>query len=445
MRAGIFFLLFLTFIPVQLFARVELKFWHFWKPAQVNELIAEFEKHNPQIDIKPEQLTWKDGRTKIILSIAGEVAPDVFELGSTWASRFAMDGALLSVKGQINRKDFHMLEPVILKTHTASGTVEDIFGFSWIVGPRALFFNKTLIKDSGVKYFERGPENWDELIEISEKVYKPNDGIYGFGVGKCANADVQIKRFLPFIWSKNLKLFNEKKQFQFFTPPFQEVILFYKKLAQFSTLDSQDIMDQLFLRGKLALHISGPWLLPRIKKVAPGLKFGVCLMPKPEGGEHRSFIGGEVLVAWKKTKYPKEAITFIKFMTAWENASKFCQNLGYFFPAKVKPESAEAISLSPALDVFQKQIPGSVHPPNVRHWVGIQKIIMDTVDRVLRGEEINAAFNKGNKDYLNLKTHTTRPGPGGKTALTGLLLGCVVLFFCAFLLYFFLFAKDESA
>src|SRR4029450_4649978 len=46
--------------------------------------------------------------------------------------------------------------------------------------------------------------------------------------------------------------------------------------------ERQDFLDRSFKEGKLGLQVSGAWLFKSIPRDAPGLRYGVALVPRPE-------------------------------------------------------------------------------------------------------------------------------------------------------------------
>src|SRR2546425_10345708 len=61
-----------------------LSFWHFWsEPAQKQALlgqIRQFENEHPDIHVELSELSWNDGKTKLLAAFNSNTAPDVLEL-----------------------------------------------------------------------------------------------------------------------------------------------------------------------------------------------------------------------------------------------------------------------------------------------------------------------------------------------------------------------------
>ena len=72
-----------------------LRFSHFWsEPAQraaMDSLLAGFHREHPEIPIEVTELSWADGKTKLMAGFNSETAPDVLELGSDWVAQFSSE------------------------------------------------------------------------------------------------------------------------------------------------------------------------------------------------------------------------------------------------------------------------------------------------------------------------------------------------------------------
>ena len=86
-------------------AKTTITWWQFWtdpavKPV-INEMVADFERANPEIEVKLTDLTWANGHEKIVIAFSSGRGPDVVELGSDWIAQFADAGQLLDISSEI--------------------------------------------------------------------------------------------------------------------------------------------------------------------------------------------------------------------------------------------------------------------------------------------------------------------------------------------------------
>ena len=109
-------------------------------PAEVMKPILDrYEKEHPGVHVRMEQLTWQSGLEKITAAIASGNVPDLCELGSTWMPRMLNAGALT---------DWSAGVADLKAPPAAAGRLCSIgdatYGLPWVMGTRALFYNKTL-------------------------------------------------------------------------------------------------------------------------------------------------------------------------------------------------------------------------------------------------------------------------------------------------------------
>ena len=69
--------------------RITLDFWAMGREGEVvRELTAEFERLHPGITVRVQQIPWSAAHEKLLTAYAGDVMPDVFQLGNTWVPEF---------------------------------------------------------------------------------------------------------------------------------------------------------------------------------------------------------------------------------------------------------------------------------------------------------------------------------------------------------------------
>src|SRR5688572_29336710 len=165
----------------------EVVFWEFFPAEVVQPLIDQFEKENPGIKVRMEQLTWQSGLEKITAAMAADNEPDLCEMGSTWMPRMLESGRLADWSAGVAD-----LKPALRGWELCS-VGDAIYGVPWEVGTRALFYNKTLFARAGLDS-TRPPETWSQLREASQRIHKLGGGVRGFGV-QAGERYILFKKF----------------------------------------------------------------------------------------------------------------------------------------------------------------------------------------------------------------------------------------------------------
>jgi multiple sugar transport system substrate-binding protein len=376
-------------------------FWQFWPADVVQPLIDQFEKRHPDIEVQMEQLTWQGGLEKITAAMASGNVPDLCELGSTWMPRMLSSGALADwSRGVVDLKDQLQGWPLCSVGDAA-------YGIPWVLGTRALFFNKTLFAKAGLDS-SRPPETWDELYAASEAIQKLGGGVHGYGV-QGGDRYILFKKFMPFAWGNGGHILSDDLQSAAFDSPQNRAALeFYLRLRQVGTLDHQDALDREFKEGRLGLEISGAWLFKSIPRDAPLLRYGAALVPRPdrEHGTNASFAGGELLVSFKASHHPQAALALARFLVEPANALALAEAAKGVQPATVGADTSAYYRQHPYEQVMLRQFETAVPTPNHPAWVEMEAAIEDEVEQALYNKKTAAqALADAQKKLTVLVTH----------------------------------------
>jgi multiple sugar transport system substrate-binding protein len=359
-------------------ARQEVVFWQFWPAELVEPLVQKFERENPGIDVRMEQLTWQSGLEKITAAIASNNVPDLCELGSTWMPRMLASGQLADWSA--GSAD---LRPTLRGWEMCS-VGDAVYGLPWVMGTRALFYNKLLFARAGLDS-TRPPETWEELRAAAEAIHRLGGAVRGYGV-QAGERYVLFKKFMPFAWGNGGRILSDDLGTAVFDSPQNRAALeFYVGLRPVGMLERQDMLDRAFKEGRLGLQISGAWLLKSIPKDAPGLRYGVALVPRPdrEHGTHASFAGGELLVSFHGSRHKQGALQLARFLVRPENALALAGAAQSVQPATVGAETLAYYRERPAQQIMIRQFETAVPTPNHPAWVDMEAVIEDQVEEAL--------------------------------------------------------------
>ena len=356
----------------------EIVFWQFWPADVVQPILDRFEKQHPGIKVRMEQLTWQAGLEKITAAIASDNVPDLCEMGSTFMPRMLHSGALADWSGGVGDLKQSLTGWEICSIGDKS------YGMPWLLGTRALFYNKTLFARAGLDS-TKPPETWDELKDAATAVHKLGGDVRGYGV-QAGERYVLFKKFMPFAWGNGGRVLSDDlAQAVFDSRQNREALEFYLSLRPVGMVDHQDALDREFKEGRLGLEISGGWLIKAIARDAPGLRYGVALVPAPaqDRGTHASFAGGEVLVSFNASKHKQAALTLARFLVQPENALTLAASAKSVQPAAVGTDTTAYYREHPDEQVLVRQLETAVPTPNHPAWVEMEAAIEDEVEQAL--------------------------------------------------------------
>src|ERR671910_792605 len=93
--------------------RVTIDFWAMGREGEVvRDLTEAFERSNPDIVVRVQQIPWSAAHEKLLTAYAGDAMPDVFQLGNTWVPEFVVLDAIaplderLAAAPGVAREDF---------------------------------------------------------------------------------------------------------------------------------------------------------------------------------------------------------------------------------------------------------------------------------------------------------------------------------------------------
>lgn len=392
-------------VPAESAKVKEITLWHFWTEDKARDvlgtLILQFEQAHPDIKVKMQELYWDTGHNKISTAFDTHTEPDVIDLGSDLTLEFITRGVLLEITKDV---------APIWNSYRARTSVtynRKIYGLPWVLDTRVLFCNTDLMKQAGLDP-NKLPQTWDDLKKCAEKVNKIGGEIYGIGVNG-SDPNVLYKKILPFMWSNGGQVLNETGETCILDSKENLIAVnYYINLRNYGLVGKQKELDQAFKDGKLGFWISGSWLVPNIKQDNPKLNYKVTMIPFPRKsqGSGSSFAGGEYLVISKKTKYPKECLELIKYLTNETNSLYFTQTLEKYTPGVKISANDKYFDTHPEAKVFSQQLEQSVGAPNHSLWMYIKDVLENelglAIDNKKTGETALKDATQRVNDILNM-------------------------------------------
>ncbi len=391
--AVLFFFLLFPLAPCLLppaSAEVTIDFWEFSVGEELmRSLLDKFERQNPGIKVRFQQLSWDFGLDKLITSIAAGNAPDLAELGTDMVPQFASSGVLRDVTDQVAPiKDQYLLwDPVTYK--------DRVYGVPWMAGTRLFFYNRNLFAQAGLDS-DKPPATWEELLNAAKAVDALGPDIYGFGI-HVSEPYSPWQEFLPFAWGNGANVLDpEWTKCVLDEPPMVEALKFYASLKPYSLVHHQEQVNQFFAEGKVGIQISGSWNFALIPRMNPTLNYGVGLLPKPSAarGTPASFAGGEMIVVLKGSKHPEAALKLSLFLIQEEQAMSIVEAQRNIVPTVKAAMEHSYYRSHPEHRMMFEQLRYAVAPPAHPNWVQIQEKITRVIEEVILNDRDPEAMLK---------------------------------------------------
>lgn len=297
---------------------VTLTVWDYKVGTDADSLvsqIAEFQQLHPNVKIERTFMPYADINNKILLGNAGNDLPDIVLINNPDHQSFAAAGILADLTEEI--KAWGQAGQYYDGSWSSTVYNGKNYGIPDNSSTLALFYNEDMLNAAGVK----PPQTWAELREAAVKLSKAPD-VYGLGIS-LINQEQGAYQFLPFLWQSGSDLTNFNSDGTVRAISFLKELIDQGAVSKSALTQTQTDTANLFVTGKLAMVVNGPWQLPLFKKEA---KFKWGVVPMPADQTKASALGGEnwaitaasenKAAAWQYIQYTQQKEVMIKTMQA---------------------------------------------------------------------------------------------------------------------------------
>lgn len=318
-------------------------------------IIVDFEKENSDIKVDFIHIP-QNYFQKIHLLFASNTPPDVIFINNLNLPIYANAG-LLEDLSTYRSSGFY---PQALEALSWKGR---LYAIPRDVSNLVIFYNKSVFDKAGISY-PRAGWTMDEFLDTAKKLTNRPD-IFGISF------EEDIMFYLPYLMSEGGGILSDDLSREIINEAqSQKGLNFYADLrkkyhaAPLNSESASATMAQMFLQGRLAMHLSGRWLVPKYREDAD---FDWDIVSFPNGNEGSIVpLDASGWAVAKSSKHKGEALKLIKYLSSKESIEKMTQsglivparedaaNSGYFLDNK-KPKNAKIF-----LDVIKTSKPTPV-------------------------------------------------------------------------------------
>lgn len=326
--------------PEDLSSKKHIKFASWGSQSEVaviKPILAQFEKENPDIKVEFVHIP-QNYFQKIHLLFASNLAPDVVFMNNLYLPIYANANRLEEIK-----KYDDNFYPKSIEALSYKGKV---YAIPRDVSNLVVYYNKDLFAKYGVpvpgKYW-----TFDDLLIIAQKLTKDTNGdgltdIWGISF------DEDPLFYLPYLMSEGGGFLSDDTNSNIVnSPQSQNGLHFYADLrnkyhvAPTKSESASATMAQMFLQGKLAMQISGRWLVPKYREDAK-FDWNVINFPKGDKGSIVPLDASGWAIA-KSSKHKKEAMRLIEFLSSKDSIEKISKS-GLIVPARMDVAEGDFLS-----------------------------------------------------------------------------------------------------
>lgn len=382
-------------------APVTVRFNTWWTAMEpfLEWTVKTFEEENPGIKVEAQMLTG-DWTAKLQAGLVAGVWDDVAQTNNTIQAKFMDSGAHLDLTDRHKRDKID-----IRQTHLLMGIeiwCGKVYNVPWDNDPRAVYYNKTLIKQAGEKDpWEdlKGKWTWDDMFRIAKAVTKDTDGDGRIDQWGMQWAYHSYQEFPVFTWTmggnyadwQNMKYILDSReviatQELLYRWAIQEKVLMTNQ--QISELSQAGITIP-FASGKVAFWFrAAASMVPMVRNISNRFEWDIAPMPDMDPGHPGiSVTSGNPYFIPSFTKVPDEAYKLIMWL-AGPRYQKEMAKQKVFFPSLKAALADYVVGPPDHADTFAKvyERPYGIH---FRHYETVQagNVIAEEINKAFAGEK----------------------------------------------------------
>ncbi len=347
----------------------EISFMGWGQPSEqavFEALIAAFEEENPNVKVDYVNIPPGEFLQRLTTLAAAGDLPDVFYMSPDWFATWVSRSQLLAIEEYVPEEELADIWPMGLDFYRYDGEVTGrgtLYCLPKDLGPFVMVYNKDLFDKHGVPYPPTdGSWTWDKALEDYQALteFADDGSVISFGVG-----------FLPpeaAIWSNGADFLNEDRtKVTVDDPLFTEAIQWLADLSNVHHVkpNQADLASQsdweMWLAGKLATHVMGPWDQPTFWELPFNWDIGV-FPSSPRTMQPAGWTGSMGFAVSAKTKHPEEAVALVRYFSTNEEGQRMNYQMGQAVPNIISMAEGEFLE-------FEKD-PQSryVFLDNIREW-----------------------------------------------------------------------------
>jgi multiple sugar transport system substrate-binding protein len=299
----------------------------------LDAIVKAFENANPKIKVAVETAPYADYFTKLQTAIAGDTAPDAFELDYQNFVTYAAGGSLANLSADIQQNPSWALNQLADSSMQAfrhsGGQYALPESFSTVV----LIYNKKLFDAAGVAY-PTADWTWADETAAARKLTDAKKGVYG---------DFQPVSFYEFYKAVDqagghfLSADGKKATFNSAEAIAAAKWLIGKPGSTMPSLakigNTPDFDTNLFKAGKLAMWHNGNWQFDGLKSVP----FGWDVVVEPGDRAKASAVFQNAVAVSKASKHQDAAFKWLAYLTTSQQTIDSRVNSSWELPPLADP------------------------------------------------------------------------------------------------------------
>ena len=301
----------------------------------IKQLSEAYNKEHPNVTVKPQLTTWSEYWTKLEASATGGSAPDIMEMNILHVEEYVEGGILMDLTEAEEKSNLEIHEN--FPEQLVNGYIIDdkLYGIPKDFDTNGVFYNKKIFDEAGVAYPE---DNWtfEDFRKKCEELKNAGlpEGTYAFASERgAAQSTYDATVFANggyFLSGGNKKSGWAEQATIDGVQPWVDLVT--DGISPTVEQMSDVVPDDMFTGGKLAMHMTGNYMISKFTDALGEGTFGVVKRPT-FNGKDTDIINGCAYAVSAKTKHPEEAKDFVLWLGS-EEAQKIHGEAGVWISAR---------------------------------------------------------------------------------------------------------------
>lgn len=320
------------------------------RQAVITQLIARFEKANPDITVKQVPVEEDAYNTKVTTLARSGALPEVIEISHDYAKVMDKEqlldrDAIKAAVAQVGEQQF--FDGVLRIVRTEDGTAWTGVPISaWLGG---VWYRKSRLAQAGLG----APQDWQSLLNAATLLNKTSEKKYGIAL-PTAESVMTEQAFSQFALSNGANAFDARGNITLNTPEMREALEYYRELAALSMPGSSDVMEikDAFMNGTAPMAIYSTYILPAVFKEGDPQDLGFVVPTKKSAAAY-GMLTSLTITAGQREEETAAAKKFVVFMEQAENAADWVlMSPGAALPVNKAVVDTPAYQQNPVIKAF---------------------------------------------------------------------------------------------
>jgi multiple sugar transport system substrate-binding protein len=354
---------------------------------QVQSLLADFERENPGVKVRVQQIPWSAAHEKLLTAFVGDAMPDVFQAGNTWLPELVALQAVAPLDQRIDASSVVARDDFFAGALDAARIAGVTHAVPWYADTRLFFYRKDVLRAAG---YAKPPRTWDAWLAALSRI-RARGGADTWPVFLPVN---EWEAPVIFALQNGATLLRDGGRYgDFRGPGFRAGFDAYLALFRdgLATPPGSQVNNPYaaFQRREFCFYLSGPWSVGELRRRwAASLQADWATMPLPSlDGTYPgvSIAGGASLAMFAGSRHGDAGWKLIEYLAAPETQIRF-QRLTGNLPARKSAWTADLRGNGPE-QAFWQQMQRVHATPKIAEWERIAQTIARHSEAAIRGME----------------------------------------------------------